>query len=380
MTSSENGAREGCGTTRRMTRPPFVQRGSIVAIIAATLPGAVQGLAVLEGVPSQLALAGLTALALLLGIGGAGWAERKEGLRHLSAVLLAYFVVVVAALWLTSGRAFLIAMPMVSLLVLYLPLRVALGAVLALISLLTVMLPVEPHQLLLGFGSAFVFVIVFSRIARSERYARAEIERLSSELEVLAATRERNRIAREIHDSLGHYLTVANVQLEAARAMEAGRDERLARVQDLLKEGLGQLRESVSMLRETMPAERPFTTALMELVSTSHSSGLAVELRVTGAPRPLPGAVGFTLYRATQEALTNAQRHASARRVDVALDYAPGQVRLEVCDDGRGAPGGVINPGNGLQGLRERVELIGGALELGHGATGGLTLAIRVPA
>jgi signal transduction histidine kinase len=294
-------------------------------------------------------------------------------------VLAAYLLVVVCALWLTDGRALLMAMPLVSLLVLYLPLRVALAIDAALLAWSVFTLPLDPLQVVVGFGSAFVFVVVFSLIARRERYARAEIERLSTELEVLATARERNRIAREIHDSVGHYLTVANVQLEAARAMETGRDERLARVQGLLKEGLGQLRESVSMLRETMPSERPFATALQELVSASSSSGLAVELRVLGPPRPLPGAVGFTLFRATQEALTNAQRHAGARRIDVALEYAQAQVRLEVHDDGRGLPAGGLQPGNGLRGMRERVELLGGALQLQGRASGGLTLAIEVP-
>ena len=361
-------------------RPTFVQPTTLIAIVAASLPGFLQGLLGLAEVERQAALCVFGGASLLTSTAGMWWAERRPGNRALGWVLSAYFVSTLFALWVSDGQAFLMAMPLVSLLVVFLPLWASIGASATLLVLLAAMLAVDPTRVLFSFGSAFVFVIVFTLIAKKERYARAEVQRLSAELELLAATRERNRIAREIHDSVGHYLTVANVQLEAARATEAGRDERLARVQELLREGLGQLRESVSMLREAIPTQQPFANALEELVNASRQNGLEVALHVRGAPRPLAGAVGFTLFRATQEALTNAQRHAAARKIDVALEYAPESVRLEVKDDGRGPPASGVEPGNGLKGMRERVGLIGGAIDLGGAPGVGFAVTIEVPA
>ena len=150
-------------------------------------------------------------------------------------------------------------------------------------------------------------------------------------------------------------------------------------MQELLREGPGQLRQSVSLLRETLPCAQPFTTALEELVSASNAPSLQVQLHVKGTQRPLAGAVGITLYRAAQEALTNAQRHAAAHRVDVALEYTAERVTLEVRDDGRGPPDEGVKPGNGLQGLQERVELVGGVVALGGAPGRGFSLSVEVP-
>src|SRR5205085_122705 len=163
----------------------------------------------------------------------------------------------------------------------------------------------------------------------------------------LATTRERNRIAREIHDSLGHFLTSATMQLEAARADLSGRDERIARVQQLLRDGLTELRSSVSLLREGATMPRPFQEAIEGLVDESNAAGLPTQLTTLGASRPLPATVGFTLYRIAQEALTNVRRHARATKVSVSLDYANDRVKLGVVDDGIGV-GDPPGSGSGL--------------------------------
>ncbi len=361
-------------------RPLFISWATAAAIAAATLSGYLQSHFDGRG---TIGLALLCVLACVISSAGGYWAERRGGRRAVDAVLAVYGAIIAAALFVSQGRAMLIAMPLVSMLVLYHSWRAALVGGL----LIEVMLALVAAHFafpsdavaagLVGTASAFAFVIVFSQLARSERYARAEVERLSAEVEQLATTKERNRIAREIHDSLGHCLTVASVQLEAARSSPDGRDERLERVQGLLREGLVELRTSVSMLRDPSPRQ-PFADALAELVSECGETGLQATLATTGLARPLSSATGFTLYRAAQEALTNVQRHARARRVTVALAYEPLRVTLAVSDDGVGLSG--TPDGNGLTGLRERVALVGGAVQIESVPGAGVQVRVEVPA
>jgi signal transduction histidine kinase len=365
-------------------RPTFLHAGTLTALVVTTALGLFQG--VLGQPPATVASLSLL-VAVILGIaaGGIHWAERQPGRRTLNALLALYAAGALVAFWLSDGRAKLIPMPVISLLMLYLPWLPALGlnALFAAFICAVLTHTTAPGDSLArgiaGMLSAFAFVIVFSLVARRERYARLAVERLATEVETLATTRERHRIARELHDSLGHYLTVANVQLEAARYVAEGRDERLAAVQQLLRKGLGELRLSVSVLRETSSERPPFTQAIAELVAETSTTGLAVELTTSGLVRPLPGAIGFALYRVAQEALTNVRRHACATKATVHLDYQSRRVRLSVVDDGVG-PGRAPAVGSGLSGLRERVELLGGRLALELPSTGGFSISAEIPA
>lgn len=352
-------------------------------MLAATLPGFAQGTI---GRPTAhiVQLGIVVAILIAISTAGLGWAERRPGVRPLYAMLAAYTAATSFAIWFSDAHAFLVAMPLISVYVLYLSLRMAIGLSALVLAWLTFVMSQTVQgpgdrlgMWVLGAGSSFAFVIVFSLITRRERYARRDLAIVSAELEVLATSRERNRIAREIHDSLGHFLTVANVQLEAARTVPEGRDERLQRVQQLLKDGLGELRRSVSILREG-PTLPPFTEAIAELVAECNDTGLVAELTTHGTQRPVPGSIGFTLYRATQEALTNVRKHAQAKKVAVALDYRPGSVALRVVDDGVGV--GTHAAGNGLAGLKERVALAGGTVKLEHPPAGGFAVVVEVPA
>jgi signal transduction histidine kinase len=252
-------------------------------------------------------------------------------------------------------------------------------------------------QAALGYLAGIIFVVVFSQIASSEERARAEVERLAQELsqanqqlrfyavqaEELATVRERNRLAREIHDSLGHYLTTVNMQLEAARAVmecdPAKAMDALQKAQALTREGLADVRRSVASLRASPAAERPLPDALAELAADSCSSGLPTELTITGTPRDLTPAAQLTLFRAAQEGLTNVRRHAQARRADLVLDFAmPGVVRLTLRDDGKGAV--PAEGGFGLLGIRERVHLLAGEVVITTSPGTGFTLEITLPA
>jgi signal transduction histidine kinase len=242
------------------------------------------------------------------------------------------------------------------------------------------------YQLPLAITPAIFFVAIFTRLAVRERQARQEVELLAVELQManhklseyaarveeLAIIQERNRMAREIHDSLGHYLTVVNVQIGAAQAVMEKHPARaldaLQKAQKLTQEGLREVRHSVAALRETAE-ERPLPTQLDDLAAETTAAGLPTSLAVVGEPRLLPHPITRTLYRATQEALTNARKHSAATAVTCQLDYTNEKaIALTVQDNGRGSadPTG----GYGLLGLRERVQLLGGevAIETAEGA------------
>lgn len=251
---------------------------------------------------------------------------------------------------------------------------------------------------LVAFSFAVFFTLVFTLLAVSSERSRAEVERLVAELnaanqklrhyavqaEEFSMTRERNRLAREIHDSLGHYLTVVNVQIEAARALwerdPARAQEALGRAQSFTREGLQDIRRSVATLRAAPLDNTNLIAALRQMAAESIVIGLPAELQVLGAERPLSPPTELTLYRVGQEGFTNVRKHAQASRVSLALDFrAPEQVSLRVSDDGAGA---AANPraGFGLLGLRERAQLLGGALSVRTAPRQGFTLEVTVPA
>ncbi|HWI57349.1 MAG TPA: sensor histidine kinase, partial [Bacillota bacterium] len=253
---------------------------------------------------------------------------------------------------------------------------------------------------LLGFTFAVLFTLVFTLLAVSSERARGEVQRLASELsdanrqlreyavqaEELAATRERNRLAREIHDTVGHCLTVVNVQLEAARTLRAHAPERMAdaldKAQRLTQQGLQEIRRSVASLRASPVDDKPLAEALRQIVAESQAAGLTTELCVQGEARPLSPQAQLTLYRAGQEGLTNARKHAHATSTRLLLDFqAPDKVRLSVRDDGVGAASASGAAGGfGLLGLRERAQLLGGALRVQTAPGAGFTLEVEVPA
>jgi signal transduction histidine kinase len=242
--------------------------------------------------------------------------------------------------------------------------------------------------------AGLIFVAVFTHKTVLERDARTQVERLAAQLsaanrqlseyaaqvEELATAKERNRLAREIHDSLGHYLTVINVQLEAARMLlstneradaDAGRAlDALQKAQLLAQEGLTDVRRSVAALRAAPIGQRPLPESLAQLVDESQAGGIVTYFCLLGQPRPLTPQAELTLYRAAQEGLTNLRKHSRASRADLTLDYAAdGGVRLVVEDNGVGAPLTETPNAFGLLGLRERVQLLNGQVHL-HTAPG----------
>jgi two-component system NarL family sensor kinase len=188
----------------------------------------------------------------------------------------------------------------------------------------------------------------------------------------LGAVEERNRLAREIHDTLAQGLTATGLQLESAEALlETGSDAEkaraaLSRALSLTRANLEEARRSVLDLRAAPLEGRTLPEALGALVDRWEAeTGVAARFKTVNAGRPLPPSVEVALYRVCQEALANVARHAGAGRVTVRLVATPEAVSLTIEDDGRGFdPSRVAGDRHGLVGMRERVEMLGGGLDV----------------
>lgn len=215
--------------------------------------------------------------------------------------------------------------------------------------------------------------------------AHAQLQQSAQQAEALAVAEERNRLAREVHDTLGHRLTVAAVQLEGAQRLIARDPARAAQmvatVRTQVVEGLTELRRTVAALRAPVSVELNLFVALRQLVRDFEAAtGIQVELQLPTTPPGLTPAQRQVFYRVAQEALTNVQRHAGAARVQVALLRAgDGAVRLTIDDDGDGLPS-TPAPGFGLRGMTERAQQIGATLTLANGSLGGAHIALTLAA
>ena len=238
------------------------------------------------------------------------------------------------------------------------------------------------------FLAAILFVAAFTQTALSEQQARTELAHANQKLrqyaaqaEELAIAQERNRLAREIHDGLGHYLTAVNIQIKAAQAM-VDEDPNLARnalsnAQQLTQDALADVRRSIASLRTDPATERPLPETITRMLGEFRATDIQTHFTLTGAPHPLPQPVEFTIYRAVQESLTNIRKHAQASHVQVCLAYRPNTIDLTIEDDGIGAA--ETAGGFGLVGLRERVELHGGKLTVETDVGQGFRLQIQIP-
>jgi len=241
----------------------------------------------------------------------------------------------------------------------------------------------------------YLFFATFGNLWRQAELARRRSQQLLEELQVaqrqlqdLAVAEERNRLAREMHDSLGHRLTVAVVQLEGAQRLIPTAPDRAARMigamREEMKEALAELRRTVTALRAPLEDAdgTPLNAALARLAqSFQDSTGLAVHLDLPGALPALPEAHRLALYRAAQESLTNAQRHAAAKQVWLTVSAANDHVTLTAADDGKGfgVQTATSEGGYGLRGLRERAAQLGGELQLEVRPGGGAQLRFSLP-
>ncbi|GAB2756547.1 sensor histidine kinase [Amycolatopsis magusensis] len=241
----------------------------------------------------------------------------------------------------------------------------------------------------LGLFASVVFAAVITELLQREQKTRRELAKAHEQLrdyaaqaERLATAHERNRVARDIHDGLGHALTVVQMQVKAARAVlesdSAKADTVLAKAQEQAEAALADVRRSVSTLREPRSIP-PLPEALSALAEETSATGIPTEVTISGTERALADEVREALYRTAQEGLTNVRKHAGATHAELVLDYAEAEVRVAVRDDGTGAVDG-RTPGFGLLGLRERAASLGGHLTFEPAPGTGCTLTMEVPA
>jgi signal transduction histidine kinase len=322
--------------------------------------------------------------------------RRRDG-RHSVAVaggyLLALLVLGFAVFGSDTGTgATLLLMVVVSQAVLLLPLPLA--------ALVTALVPFVHAGMSMGDAlrnglgvlAAAVFTAVVTGLLQREHGARVELDaanrrlrELAAQTEELATAQERNRVARDIHDGLGHHLTVVRMQLEAARAVlltdQRRAGELLTSAQDQTSRALDEVRHSVAALRE--PRSRgPLVEALEHLAAESSAAGVSTEFTSLGSRKDLPPDAEEALFRVAEEGLTNVRKHARATTARLVLDYrGGGVVRVDVSDDGIGptGTGGSDTRGFGLSGLGERLKGLNGVLVLEPRPDGGATLRAEVP-
>ncbi|MEE1942590.1 sensor histidine kinase [Streptomyces sp. TRM 70361] len=227
-----------------------------------------------------------------------------------------------------------------------------------------------------------------------ERAARLEKEREAQAKVAVAA--ERARIARELHDVVAHNVSVMVVQADgAAYVLDNAPDQArkaLETISGTGRQALSEMRRLLGVLRTGEQAEggeyvpQPGIEQLTELVDQVRGTGLPVDFRVEGTPRPLPSSIGLTAYRIVQEALTNTRKHGGPDvGATVRLTYGADDLTLLAEDDGRGAQrelyevGGLDGLGQGLIGMRERVGMVGGSLDAGPRPGGGFRISAVLP-
>ena len=212
-----------------------------------------------------------------------------------------------------------------------------------------------------------------------------QLTRLSAQSRESALIAERNRVARDIHDTLAQGLTGVIVQLEAARGAIAQRktvrvSDHIERAGELAREGLREARRSVQALRPLALEEKPLTTALKDLIERM-TTGTAMEAKLSpqGEPRKLPPELETNLLRIGQEVVTNALRHARATEFNVELVFDSHEVRLNLRDNGNGFDLGKKHEGFGLQGIRGRAEDLGGRFLIETSEGKGTAISITLP-
>ncbi|MEU9714893.1 histidine kinase [Streptomyces sp. NPDC047976] len=219
-------------------------------------------------------------------------------------------------------------------------------------------------------------------LRQAERRA-DEAERTREETARRRADEERLHIARELHDSLTHQISVIKVQSEVAVhvARKRGEDvpEALLAIREAGREAARELRATLEALRDDGTTPPHGLDHLPELVERAGGAGLRATLTIEGRRHDVPAAVGRTVYRIVQESLTNIARHADATRASVRIDYRPDAVALRVDDDGKAVPGTDLVPGMGLLGMRERVTALGGRLLAAPRGGGGFTVQAELP-
>lgn len=247
----------------------------------------------------------------------------------------------------------------------------------------------------LGWALAAAATIVAAWLALRLRHAQARARIAdagaaedTAAAQALAASQERARIAREMHDVVAHTLSVVVAQADggrfAAPTDPAAAERTLETISEVSRSALAEMRALLGVLRteegEAELGPQPSIGDIPALVATARDGGLEVSYVTTGTPRPLPIGAGLALYRIAQEGLTNVRKHAGpSPKTFLQLTWGEDDVTLTVSDDGRGAAASDDGKGAGIEGMRQRATVFGGTLSAGPKAGGGFVLRARLP-
>ncbi|MEV6986345.1 histidine kinase [Sphaerisporangium sp. NPDC051017] len=219
-------------------------------------------------------------------------------------------------------------------------------------------------------------------LRQAERRA-DEAERTREETARRRADEERLHIARELHDSLTHQISVIKVQAEVAVHLAQKRGEQvpeaLLAIREAGREAARELRATLEVLRDDGKSPPHGLDHVPELVERARTTGLDAKLTIEGHRNDVPPTVDQTAYRIIQESLTNVARHAAAATASVRIDYRPHALVIRVDDDGKATPDTAPVPGVGLLGMRERVTALGGRLRAAPRSEGGFTVQAELP-
>jgi signal transduction histidine kinase len=242
-----------------------------------------------------------------------------------------------------------------------------------------------------GLAAWLLLLAAAAEFLTQRRVRAAAAARMREEEARRRATEARLKIARDLHDVLGHHISLISVQAGVALHLIDERPEQvrtaLAAIKQASKEALTELRGVLDVLRaddEHAPrTPTPTLAQLDQLVSRATAVGLQVRTEIDGAARPVPSGVDAAAFRIAQEALTNVARHAGAASAVVRLSYGEHELTVQIDDDGRGpsghADGGQARAGTGIAGMRERAEALGGDVEVGPRPGGGFRVRARLP-
>lgn len=250
---------------------------------------------------------------------------------------------------------------------------------------------ITPIALVNLFGGAMVFtyvavammvlVAMLTLSLLAEQNSRLETERLSQEVQHLATALERTRIAREIHDSLGHTLTSLNIQLDIARKLNQRDPEKSTDALELAKQLASQSLTDVRMAVQSIRNESDFNfeDAVQTLVTDVKQSQQAMDVQLQIKVGELSPSVAFQLFRVIQECLTNVMKHANASEVKIELEQNGEKLELNVSDNGRGMPSEQVNAGFGIRGMQERIESMNGIVAITAAPNKGTNINVSIP-
>jgi len=245
-----------------------------------------------------------------------------------------------------------------------------------------------------GLRDALISVLAVAITVGLGRAARLRVDladaraQAAEEVARRQSSEERLRIARELHDIIGHSLGTIAVQAGVGRHLMETEPEKAAEALDniakISRDSLDEVRSVVAALRDDEPSYRPAPglADLPELVDTVRSTGLAVDLTLPNDLDVVPRQTGAAVYRIAREALTNTVRHAHASKASVQVNHRDGRVELEIHDDGSGSGNGRESShgtGHGITGMRERAEALGGRLSAGPASDGGFLVTVSLP-